>query len=279
MSSPRRQNTKKYGNAADQTTLSLPPAPVAPADPVGHALAGGSVVAGSGAMFDAIAERYDLINRLMTFGIDQRWRRLAVQCLNLPPHAKVLDLATGTGDLALMAARLAPTCTVVGIDPSLGMLAVGLGKVKAAGLAKRVDLRHGDACQLDIPDQFVDGVTMGFGIRNVANRAKALREIARVLRPGARVCILEATEPTGLLGAGARFHLRVVVPRLGALLARAPQYRYLQQSVAAFPQPHRFGEIMESSGLKVLEIRKLLLGVAHLFVATPSGTAPGEAGS
>ncbi len=230
-------------------------------------------------MFDAIAGRYDLLNRLMTFGIDQRWRRLAVESLQLQPGARVLDLATGTGDLALMAARIVPTCTVVGIDPSIGMLAVGLGKVKAAGLTKRVDLRHGDACQLDIPDQFVDGVTMGFGIRNVTNRAKALREIARVLKPGARVCILEATEPTGPLGAGARFHLKVVVPRIGALLARAPQYRYLQQSVAAFPAPHRFGEIMESSGLKVLEIRRLLFGVAHLFIATPTGFASNEGGT
>lgn len=270
MSSKRKQDTSKYGKAEALTTFGLP-ATTASDGPVGAPLAGAGVVGGSGAMFDAIAERYDFINRLMTFGIDQRWRRLAIDALEAPAGAKILDLATGTGDLAILAARRIEGCTVVGIDASVGMLAVGIGKVKAAGLIKRIDLRHGDACQLEVPDHFVDGVTMGFGIRNVQNRAKALREIARVLKPGARVVILEATEPSGWLGLGAKFHMHVVVPRVGALLAKAPQYRYLQQSVAAFPVPKRFAEIMESSGLRVIEIRRLLFGVAHLWIAVPSG--------
>ena len=240
------------------------------ASPVGGPLAGRSVAAGTGAMFDRIAPRYDLVNRIMTLGIDQRWRRKTIDGLQCRAGARVLDLATGTADLAILAANRIPNATVVGIDPSLAMLQVGQGKLKQRGLLGRVSLQTGDACAIDLPDASVDGVTMGFGIRNVADRAKALREIARVLKPGARVAILEATEPQGWLGLGARWHLRVVVPRLGALVAAAPEYRYLQQSVADFPLPARFAEIMAGSGLRVLRVEPFLFGVAHLFVATPS---------
>lgn len=240
-------------------------------DPVGTALVGRDVTGGSGQMFDRIAVRYDMVNRIMTFGIDQRWRRRTVDALQCQPGARVLDLATGTADLAILAAHRIADATVIGIDPSLAMMAVGQTKLRRLGLDKRVSLQSGDACHIDLPNASVDGVTMGFGIRNVSDRAKALREIARVLKPGARVCILEATEPQGWLGLGARLHMRVVVPRVGALLAAAPEYRYLQQSVAAFPTPSRFGEIMEGSGLRVVAIEALLFGVAHLFIGTPSG--------
>lgn len=292
MSTRSKRHTSKYGSAqidamladAAQKNAAGPAAPAPSAEsetptkaanPVGKVMAGSTVVGGSGAMFDAIAERYDMVNRVMTFGIDRSWRKMAVEALQAQPGARILDVATGTGDLAILAARRIAHSTVVGVDASHGMLQIGNKKVAQQGLQSRVELRFGDACALEIPDQFVDGVLIGFGIRNVPDRAKALREIARVLKPGARVCILEATEPTEdhWLAAAARFHLRVLVPRIGALLARAPEYRYLQESVKAFPPPRRFGEIMESSGLQVQQIRPLLFGVAHLFVAAPHAAA------
>ena len=231
---------------------------------VGHL----AVNAGSGAMFDGIARRYDVLNRVMTFGIDQGWRRRAVRLLQLPANAHVLDLATGTADLAMLIARMHPDARVTAVDPSRGMLAVGREKVAAAQMDGRVTLREGDAQALPFADGTFDGVTIGFGIRNVPDRALALREMARVCKPGARVVVLEATEPPPtLLGWGARVHLRVVVPRLGALLSGAPaEYRYLQKSIANFPSPQEFAGLMTAAGLTMEHVIALFLGVSHLWV-------------
>ena len=222
---------------------------------------------GSGEMFDAIADRYDLLNRIISLGIDQRWRRRTVDALALKPGAKVLDLATGTGDLAMMIARRHPDVTVVGVDPSAGMLAEGERKVAAAGLGERVTLRRGDAEQLEADDASVDGISMAFGIRNVVDRPKALREMARALKPGGRVAILELSEPRrGLLGMMARVHIHHVVPTLGALLSGAWEYRYLQRSIAAFPPAGEFAEVMRASGLRVERAEPMTFGVVHLYV-------------
>lgn len=225
---------------------------------------------GSGAMFDAIAGRYDLVNRVLSLGNDTRWRKKTVKALQLPPAAKVLDLATGTGDVALCIARMHPDSRVTGLDPSPGMLAVGGEKVAAAGLSERVTLVQGDAEKLDFPDQTFDGVTIAFGIRNVPDRSRALREMRRVCRPSGRIAILELSEPSsGLLGALARFHVHTLVPRVGALLSGAREYRYLQQSIAAFPPSEKFADQLRSCGLRVLAVQPLTFGVCHLYVAQP----------
>lgn len=222
---------------------------------------------GSGEMFDRIASRYDLMNRIISLGIDQRWRRRTVDALALKPGAKVLDLATGTGDLAMMIARRHPEVTVVGVDPSTGMLAEGDRKIAAAGLGERVTLRRGDAEQLEAADASVDGISMAFGIRNVVDRPKALREMARALKPGGRVAILELSEPRrGLLGMMARVHIHHVVPTLGALLSGAWEYRYLQRSIAAFPPAAEFAEVLRASGLRVERAEPMTFGVVHLYV-------------
>jgi demethylmenaquinone methyltransferase/2-methoxy-6-polyprenyl-1,4-benzoquinol methylase len=230
------------------------------------------VRAGSGAMFDRIADRYDALNRIMSLGIDQRWRERTVESLELKSGAKVLDLATGTADLALRIAASDPTVSVCGLDPSEGMLDVGREKVTEAGLAERISLTVGNAEELPFEANAFDATCIAFGIRNVPDRARALREMARVTKPLGRVSILELSEPqSGLLGPIARFHIRSVVPRLGALLSGSREYRYLQESVAAFPQPSVFSTLMQESGLCVRQVLNLTFGVCCLYVAEPAG--------
>jgi demethylmenaquinone methyltransferase / 2-methoxy-6-polyprenyl-1,4-benzoquinol methylase len=226
---------------------------------------------GSGEMFDAIAPRYDLLNRLLSLGIDQRWRRLLVERLELQPGAFVLDHATGTADLAILIARSAPGIRVVGVDPSSEMLRVGRAKVEAAGLAERVTLQTGSAEDLSsFADGSVDAVSMAFGIRNVPDRPRALRELARVTRPGGRIAILELSEPrSGILGPLARLHVHQIVPWVGGLLSGAREYRYLQKSIAAFPPPSEFARLMADSGMRVQSVEPLTFGACHLYVGTP----------
>jgi demethylmenaquinone methyltransferase / 2-methoxy-6-polyprenyl-1,4-benzoquinol methylase len=223
--------------------------------------------AGGGAMFDGIAARYDLLNRLMSLGADRRWRGESAAALELPrAPARVLDLATGTADLGIRIARTYPLATVVGIDPSARMLALGRKKVAGAGLSARVHLVRGLAEALPLRDRVVDGATMAFGIRNVPDRVQALRETARVVRGEGRVVILELSEPAGWLG---RLHVRRIVPWIGGLLSGAREYRYLTQSIASFPSASEFSAEMGRAALRVLLVRPLTLGACHLYVARP----------
>ncbi len=232
----------------------------------------GSPNPGSGEMFDQIAGRYDLLNRLMSMGIDQSWRRKTVAALKLPAGARVLDLATGTGDLALMIARLHTDARVVGSDPSSRMLEVGVQKVMRTGLADRVQLEIGDAQALPYENDSFDGCCIAFGIRNVPDRSAALAEMARVTKPGGRVAVLELGEPgVGWLSPFARFHVRKVIPRIGGMLSGSREYKYLQESIAAFPPADQFAEQMQASGLKVLDVQPLTFGACNLFVAEPQG--------
>jgi demethylmenaquinone methyltransferase/2-methoxy-6-polyprenyl-1,4-benzoquinol methylase len=225
---------------------------------------------GSGAMFDRIAERYDLLNRVLSLGIDHGWRRRTVAALELAPHQHVLDLATGTADLAIAVARAQPLARVVGLDPSPRMLEVGERKLRAAGLRQQIELRTGNAEQLPFDDRSFDRVCIGFGIRNVPDRPLALREMRRVLRPDGRLAILELSEPRGgVLGPLARFHVHTIVPTVGALLSGAQEYRYLQRSIAQFPEPERFVSMMREAGLEAISTQSLTLGVCHLYVARP----------
>lgn len=224
---------------------------------------------GTGAMFDSIAGRYDRMNRILSLGGDQRWRRTAARALELAPGQRVLDLACGTADMAQAIARRHPDVSVVGLDPSRGMLAIGRDKVRRMDLAARVIM--GDAQQLPFSDGAFDAVTMAFGIRNVPRRAAALQEMARVTRPGGDVVILELSVPQGgLVAPLARLHIHHLVPRLGAWLAGGREYRYLQSSVEAFPPPGAFARMMDDAGITVREIRPLTFGACTLFVGAVS---------
>jgi demethylmenaquinone methyltransferase/2-methoxy-6-polyprenyl-1,4-benzoquinol methylase len=222
-------------------------------------------------MFDRIAPRYDLLNRIISFGIDQRWRRLTVRALELPKSARVLDLATGTGDLAILLAQTHGDCTVTGLDPSQRMLEIGRQKVERAGLSSRVTMQHGAAESLPFEDGSFDAVTIAFGIRNVRDRLRALCEIQRVLVPGGRLGVLELSEPpSGPMGAAARLHVHHFVPWLGGVLSGVREYRYLQQSIAAFPPAADFVSLMEQANLSAVHATPLTFGVCHLYVGSKS---------
>jgi len=227
------------------------------------------VVLGSGQMFDAIAERYDLLNRVLSLGLDKGWRRKAVRALQAPPDGKVLDLASGTADIALAVARHYPSVTVQGIDPSAGMLEVGRTKVEAAGLGGRIQLDLGDAQQLELGDNSFDACSIAFGIRNVPDRLAALREMARVVRPGGRVVILELSTPTsGLQAWASRIHVEHFVPLVGGLLSGPEAYQHLRDSMQAFPSDEEFSALMSAAGLEDVSAQRLGLGVCALYLAT-----------
>lgn len=239
---------------------------------------------GSGEMFDRIAARYDFVNRVLSLGLDQRWRRRVVRALGLDKRSRagergawfgdrprVLDVATGTGDLAIEIARACPGASVVGLDPSAGMLGVAKRKLAKRGLSDRVQLVIGDAQHLPQKNCEIDAATIAFGIRNVPDRGQALRELARVVRPGGRIAVLELGEPRrGLLAAAARLHCHHIVPRLGGWLSGSREYAYLQRSVAAFPPAEQFADLMRASGLDVIDVVPLTFGVCTLYLATPA---------
>jgi demethylmenaquinone methyltransferase/2-methoxy-6-polyprenyl-1,4-benzoquinol methylase len=228
------------------------------------------VTMGSGQMFDRIARRYDFMNRVLSLGLDKGWRRRTVKSLNLGDRPRVLDVATGTGDLAIDIARARPLARVIGLDPSEAMLAIAGEKLAKKRLADRVSLVVGDAQKLPYKDCEMDAATIAFGIRNVPDRLAGLRELARVVRPGGRVAVLELGMPRGgLLSRAASIHTRYVVPRLGALLSGAREYKYLQSSIAAFPPNEEFVAMMKRAGLHVVEVVPLAFGACTLFVATP----------
>lgn len=224
---------------------------------------------GTGDMFDQIAGRYDLLNRLMSLGQDQYWRRKAVRSLEIKDGDTILDVATGTGDLAIMIARRHGGASVQGVDPSRNMIAVGNDKVAARSLDDRVQLEIGDGLALPYDDDAFDGAVVAFGIRNFPDRLKGLQEMRRVTRPGRKVVILELSEPRkGIMAVAARTYIHHIVPRLGAVLSGKKEYRYLQESIQAFPPAEDFVALMREAGLEDAYFKPLSFGAVNLFVGT-----------
>jgi demethylmenaquinone methyltransferase/2-methoxy-6-polyprenyl-1,4-benzoquinol methylase len=224
-------------------------------------------------MFDAIAPRYDLLNHLLSAGLDRRWRTRAVRALALGPKARVLDLCTGTGDLAIAIAETVANAEVVGIDFAAGMLRLGQDKVRGAGLERRIHLVRGDATRIPIAGACCDGATVAFGIRNVSEPERALAELARVLRPGGRLAILEFAQPR-LPGLRTVYSLyfRFVLPAIGRLISHHESaYSYLPASVGSFPPPGRFVELCESAGFSSVRAVPLSFGIVYLYVAERRG--------
>jgi demethylmenaquinone methyltransferase/2-methoxy-6-polyprenyl-1,4-benzoquinol methylase len=223
---------------------------------------------GSGEMFNKIAKRYDLMNRLISFGLDKLWRIKLLKALGpLSASDQVLDVASGTADVALAIANKVQGITVKGLDPSSGMLDVGRQKTARANLSDQVELVVGDAQAMPFEDNTFAASCISFGIRNVPDRLLGLKEMTRTTRPGGRVVVLELSEPRkGIMAPFTRFHIHHLVPWLGSLLSGSKEYRYLQASIAAFPGPKAFAGLMEEAGLSDVEIHPMTFGVAHLYV-------------
>lgn len=219
-------------------------------------------------MFDRIAPRYDLVNRLMTFGLDVRWRRRMAEYLPAGDGLRVLDLATGTADQLLLMMEGAPGIgRAVGIDLAEAMLARGRDKVAERGWQDRIELRLGDAMAIPSEDDAFDAVTMSFGIRNVIDVSGAMAEMLRVLRPGGRALILETSRPESPLARlGHRWYLRGVLPILGGLVSGDfNAYRYLNRTAESFPDGREFCALMEAAGFRDVQAHPRTLGVATIY--------------
>jgi len=225
-------------------------------------------------MFDAIAPRYDLLNRVLSFGIDRYWRWRAVRLLADEQPARVLDVATGTADLAIRAEQMLHPREVVGIDLSAEMLAYGREKLDRRGLSPRISLIQGDAADLPFEDDAFDAALVAFGVRNFEDLEAGLRGIGRVLRPGGTLVVLEFSQPQAfpikqLYG----WYSRHVLPRIGgALSPDQGAYEYLPNSVAAFPSGADFLDRMQASGFDNLLWTPLTFGIASLYRGTVPNT-------
>jgi demethylmenaquinone methyltransferase/2-methoxy-6-polyprenyl-1,4-benzoquinol methylase len=220
-------------------------------------------------MFDAIAPRYDLLNHLLSAGLDRRWRSTAVAALAVPEGARVLDLCTGTGDLAIAAVRGGTGVSVVGVDFAAAMLRRGLEKTRRAGLARAVRLVRGDAMHIPLAGGSCDAAMIAFGIRNVVDPAAALAEIARVVRPGGRLAILEFGQPR-IPGIRTLYswYFRYVLPLVGRTVSQHESaYSYLPASVGQFPPPHDFARLIGSRGFDDVRAIPLTFGIVYLYMA------------
>ena len=222
-----------------------------------------------GAMFDGIARRYDVLNRVLSLQRDQRWRRLAAQLVLAAHPRTVLDIATGTADLPLMLTTLDPHLRVTGIDIAGEMLARGRTKVRRRGAGGRIVLCWGDALALPAAPASVDAVTIAFGIRNVADYRTALREMYRVLRPSGSVTILEFSLPRQpLVRLTYLLYFRHLLPVVGGMISGNPTaYRYLNRSVESFPGPEEFTALLAAVGFERVRRLTLTFGIAAIYHA------------
>jgi demethylmenaquinone methyltransferase / 2-methoxy-6-polyprenyl-1,4-benzoquinol methylase len=219
-------------------------------------------------LFDSIARRYDLLNHLFSGGIDTLWRRKAISRLHPGENGRILDVATGTGDFAIAAARLAPR-EVVGVDISEEMLAIGREKISARGFSRIVTLRKGEAESLPFADGSFDAAIVAFGVRNFEDLPRGLAEMHRVLRPGGRIVVLEFSRPGGFpFRQMYLFYFLHVIPLVGRLISgNSEAYSYLPASVMAFPEGDEFLAILSGAGFTGTSAERLTFGIASIYTA------------
>lgn len=220
------------------------------------------------AMFDKIAFRYDFLNRFLSGGIDIYWRRRAIRELSSLQPKQVLDVATGTADMAIFMTRYLHPEKITGIDISNGMLDIGREKVARHKLEERIVLQEGDSENIQAADNTFDAITVAFGVRNFENLEKGLKEMLRVLRPGGRLVILEFSHPkTPGVRQLYNLYLNIVAPRIGKMVSRSGEaYQYLNDSVKAFPEGKALVRILEKEGYANTRLKRLSLGIVSIYV-------------
>lgn len=224
-------------------------------------------------MFDSIAPAYDFMNRMMTFGVDKLWRKRAVGLVKASRPERILDVATGTGDLALRLCRSIPRAEVTGIDLSEEMLRIGAGKVRKAGMERRITMMKADCLSLPFADGSFDAVTVAYGVRNFEHLDRGYAEMARVLRPGGMLCVIELAVPTSKwVRPFYNIYTRKLIPAIGRLISSDTRaYSYLQESIAAMPQGPRMLALMEQAGLSGAALLPLTFGVCAVYTAYKPG--------
>jgi demethylmenaquinone methyltransferase/2-methoxy-6-polyprenyl-1,4-benzoquinol methylase len=217
-------------------------------------------------MFNSIAYRYDFMNRFLSAGIDVWWRKKAIsQLRNLNPK-RILDVATGTGDVAILTYRMLRPERITGIDISEGMLELGRKKIEKLGLHKQIELQKGDSEVIRFEDNSFDAITVAFGVRNFQNLDKGLKEMYRVLQPGGKLVVLEFSKSNGFLSGLINFYMNVITPMIGKLLAKNKcAYQYLNDSVQAFPEGQTFLNIMHEAGFTQTYLKKLSFGICTIY--------------
>lgn len=219
-------------------------------------------------MFNSIAPRYDLLNRVLSLGIDKRWRRYAVSMIRTSENGKILDVATGTADVALeIAAQTSSSVTITGIDFSSQMVELGKIKVVESKFANRINLQVAPCEEIPFPDSTFDSATIAFGIRNVVDRVSGLKEMLRVLKPGGVTVVLEFSNPKSrVFRALYNFYFLKILPTIGGLISDFSAYKYLPDSVLEFPSQADFMKLMETAGYQNVSHRDLTFGIATVYI-------------
>jgi demethylmenaquinone methyltransferase/2-methoxy-6-polyprenyl-1,4-benzoquinol methylase len=220
-------------------------------------------------MFDNISKEYDGLNRVISFGVDVSWRKKVTKIVAKNNPKQILDIATGTGDLALMLSKLNPD-RIVGLDISPGMLEVGREKVAKADLSDTIEMVVGDSENMPFDDNTFDAITVSFGVRNFANLDKGLQEIRRVLKPGGVFVVLETSNPTKFpFKQGYKFYTSLILPVIGKTFSKDKvAYSYLSESANSFPFGEAFDNILQKNGFINTEYKPVTFGVATIYSAT-----------
>jgi len=219
-------------------------------------------------MFDAISKNYDGLNRVISLGIDVKWRKKVVKIVGKNKPKQILDIATGTGDLALMMAELSPD-KIIGLDISEGMLAVGKEKIAKVNLSEKIEMVVGDSEEMPFDEDTFDAITVSFGVRNFANLDKGIKEIARVLKPSGVLVILETSNPMKFpFKQGYKLYTHLFLPIIGKLFSKDKvAYSYLSESANSFPFGAAFNNILQKNGFTSTEDTPVTFGVATIYTA------------
>ncbi|MFM7710718.1 MAG: bifunctional demethylmenaquinone methyltransferase/2-methoxy-6-polyprenyl-1,4-benzoquinol methylase UbiE [Ferruginibacter sp.] len=220
-----------------------------------------------GGMFDSIAHRYDFLNRFLSLGIDIAWRKKAIDTLRDIHPKRILDVATGTADVAIQTVKQLQPEQIIGIDISEGMLAFGREKIQKKGLAAIIQLETGDSEAMRFESDSFDAVTVAFGVRNFQNLRMGLSEIHRVLRPGGKLVVLEFSKPTApVIRSFYAFYMRILAPALGRLFSKnKTAYSYLDESIRSFPEGNNFVTVLEETGFTNTSFKRLTFGICTIY--------------